>query len=166
MGAGAEDVPAFFAGHDAAHGQTAGDALGKGRHIRQDAVILEGEQLAGAAHIGLHLVHQQQPVPLLTELLHGLYIRRLQRQHAAFALHQLQHDGAHVVSRGGLHGRCIRQTQKYQIRRIQQLFPFGGILPLEFVYEQQVDIAARGKPVIDLETSGAVLAVNVNLRFQ
>ena len=49
VGAGAEDVPAFFVGHDAAHGQTAGDALGKGRHIRQDAVILKGEQLAGAA---------------------------------------------------------------------------------------------------------------------
>ena len=75
-------------------------------------------------------------------------------------------DGGIFNQRDGLYGRCIRQAQKYQIRRIQQLFPLGGILSLRFVYEQQVDIAACGKAVIDLETSGAVLAVNVNLRFQ
>ena len=52
---------------EAAHGQAAGDALGEGDGIGPDAVLLEGEEGAGAADAGLHLVHQQQPVPLLAQ---------------------------------------------------------------------------------------------------
>src|SRR5699024_12422392 len=52
-------VPAALVHQEAAHGQAAGDPLGEGHPVGDDAVLLEGEEGAGAANAGLHLVHQR-----------------------------------------------------------------------------------------------------------
>ena len=104
MSAGAQHVPAFLIGQNAAHGQSPGNALGEGRHVRQNAVLLEGEEAARPPYAGLDLVHQQQPVLLRAQSGNGLHIVTVQGQHAALALDQLHHDGTHVVPRRGLQG--------------------------------------------------------------
>ena len=53
MSAGAQHVPAFLIGQNAAHGQSPGNALGEGRHVRQNAVLLEGEEAARPPYAGL-----------------------------------------------------------------------------------------------------------------
>ena len=103
MGAGGEHIAALFAGHHAAEGQTAGDALGEGHRIGGDAILLEGKQGAGAAHAGLYLINEQQPVPLFTQLGHGRDKGPVQGQHAALPLNELEHHGAHVVAGHRLH---------------------------------------------------------------
>lgn len=52
---------------------------------------------------GLHLVHQQQPVPLLAQAGQGADEVPVHREHAALALDQLQQHGAHVLPGLGLH---------------------------------------------------------------
>ena len=103
MGPGGEHVAALLVGHHAAEGQTAGDALGEGHRVGGDAVLLEGKQRAGAAHAGLHLVNEQQPVPLFAQVGHGGDKGPVQGQHAALALDELEHHGAHVVPGHRLH---------------------------------------------------------------
>ena len=56
--------------------------------------MLAAQEGAGAAHAGLHLVHDEDKVLFITEGTHGLHILRVQRHHAALALDQLQHNGA------------------------------------------------------------------------
>ena len=56
--------------------------------------MLTAQEGAGAAHAGLHLVHDEDKVLFITEGAHSLHILRVQRHHAALALDQLQHNGA------------------------------------------------------------------------
>jgi hypothetical protein len=53
--------------------------------------VLVGEQAAGAAHAGLHFVDDQQQAVLAGEFAQGLHEVRLGGDHAAFALHRLEH---------------------------------------------------------------------------
>ena len=59
--------------------------------------MLAAQEGAGAAHAGLHLVHDEHKVFFVTELAHGLHIVRVQRHHAALALNEFQHHGAGVA---------------------------------------------------------------------
>ena len=78
-------------------GQAAAQTLGQGDDIRLEVVVLTAQEGAGAAHAGLHFVHDEDQVPVIAELADGLHVFRLQRHDAAFALHQLQHHGAGVA---------------------------------------------------------------------
>ena len=48
--------------------------------------MLTAQEGAGAAHAGLHLVHDEDKVLFITEGAHSLHILRVQRHHAALAL--------------------------------------------------------------------------------
>ena len=98
MGAGGQYGCALFGGQNTAQRQATGDAFGEGDHIGLDVKLLVGKQGAGPADTGLDLVHQQQPVLLLAELGQSLDHSLVQRAHAALALDQLHHDGAHVIA--------------------------------------------------------------------
>ena len=65
----------------------------------------------------------------------------------------------------GLTGSVIGETQEDQVGGVQKLLPLGGVLALFVVDEQQLDVGAGGEPVIDLQTGGALLAVNVYFGF-
>ena len=152
-----QDIPALPVCHDAAHGQTARDSLGKGAHIRHNAVLLESKEAARPAHAGLHLVHQQQPVVLLAQSLDSLDVFLVQRQHAALSLHQLQHDGAHIVSGGrlqGLHGVGVRIAEALGKREeilVELILSGGG--------QRRNRAAVEG--VVQRDDGGTALAVLV-----
>ena len=104
---GAQDGPALLIGQKAAEGQPPGDALGEGHHVGLDAELLIGEEGAGAAHAGLDLVDEEEPVLVRAELRHRLDVVRVQGIHAALPLDQLHHHRAHVVPGGGLEARHV-----------------------------------------------------------
>ncbi len=58
--AGGEQVRGSTDGQTGSDRQTAAEALGQRHHIGGDAVVLVGEERAGAADPGLHLVEDQQ----------------------------------------------------------------------------------------------------------
>ena len=64
-----------------------------------------------------------------------------------------------------LHGRRIRQAEEHDVRCRHQLFPLRRVLPLVLVDQQQVDIAPRCQPVVDLQARGAVFSVDVDFGF-
>ena len=66
--------------------------------------MLARQELAGAAHAGLHLVHNDEDVFFPAERRDPGDVVRVQRDDAALALHQLHHDGAGVLI-GGLFQR-------------------------------------------------------------
>ena len=59
--------------------------------------MLAAQEGAGAAHAGLHLVHDEHKVFFVAQSAHGLYIVRVQRHHAALTLNQFHHHGAGVA---------------------------------------------------------------------
>ena len=71
------------------------------------AGALIGEQLAGAADAGLHLVEDQQQPVLVAELAQALEELRRDHPHAAFALDRLDQD------RGGL--RPDRALDRFEV---------------------------------------------------
>jgi hypothetical protein len=77
--------------------QTARYALCKAHNIRFNTRLLIGKPRAAPSNPRLHLVNQQQPVTLLTQFGHGFKVISVQRQYAALALNDLQHNGAHTV---------------------------------------------------------------------
>src|SRR5699024_7646216 len=79
-----------------ADGQAAPQPLGQGDDVGAQVVLLAGQEGAGAAHAGLHLVHDQAQVFFVAEGAHLLHEQGVQGHHAPLALHQLQHDGAGV----------------------------------------------------------------------
>ncbi len=56
--------------------------------------MLTGQELAGAAHAGLHLIDDEQNVFFLAERRDLGNIVGIQGDNAALALYQLHHDGA------------------------------------------------------------------------
>ena len=73
--------------------------------------MLEGKQGAGAANAGLHLVHQQEPIPLLAQLRQFVHILPLHGEDTALSLDQLQQYGADIVSRRRLEGIHITRLR-------------------------------------------------------
>ena len=73
--------------------KAAAEPLGQRHDVGRDAGPLVGEQLAGAAHAGLHLVEDQQQAVLVAELAQRAEERRRDDAHAALALDRLDQDG-------------------------------------------------------------------------
>ena len=61
----------FARGEQRAKRKAAADALGRGHDVGRDAIMLIGEELAGAAHAALHFVEKQQQAVLVAELRAG-----------------------------------------------------------------------------------------------
>jgi len=67
-----------------------------------------GKPLAGAAHAGLHLVHDQQPALGIAQRAHLLQVLGAHGVQAAFALDGLHHHGDDVgIAFGGFHQRLV-----------------------------------------------------------
>ena len=77
-----------------AEGHAAGERLGEGGDVGQDAVMLVGEQLAGAAQAGLNLVGDEQRAGGVGEVARGLEKLARDGTDAALALNGLDEDGA------------------------------------------------------------------------
>ena len=69
--AGVRGVHDLGAAGDGGQRQTARDALGGGDQVRDDALVLAGEPLAGAAEAGLDLVRDEDDAVVLRELRDG-----------------------------------------------------------------------------------------------
>ena len=102
--AGVEQVGEVGAGEAGAEGKAAAKRLGQGEHIGLDAKLLPGEEGAGAAHAGLHLVHQEQEVVLLAERSDAFDELGRGGDDAALGLDGLEHDGDGLIREGGLDG--------------------------------------------------------------
>ena len=100
MGAGTESSAGLFRDEEAAHGQTASDAFGKGDTVGLDVVVLEREERAGPADAGLDFIDEQEPVVLFAVFGDRLHVLLVEDVDAAFALDQFHHDGADRVVRG------------------------------------------------------------------
>ena len=107
MGSRGKDPGALLVGEDTTQGQAAGDPLGEGDHIRLDAELLEGEQAAGAADAGLHLVNEEEDILLPAQLGQALYKALVHGDDAALALDHLQHHGADRAVQQRLDARQI-----------------------------------------------------------
>ena len=97
VGAGAHAARHPVVQQDRADGQAAAQALGQGDDVGAQVVLLTGQEGAGAAHAGLHLIHDQHQVPVVAQRTHPQHKGGVQGHHAPLALDQLQHDGAGVL---------------------------------------------------------------------
>ncbi len=79
-------------GQHRADRKAAAERLRQRHHVRRHADALVGEEIAGAAHAGLHLVERQQQAVLVTELAQRFEEGLWRGAHAALALHRLDQD--------------------------------------------------------------------------
>ena len=95
-----------------------------GRH----AEALVGEEIAGAAHAGLHLVEGQQQAVLVAELAQRLEEGMRRGAHAALALHRLDQDAGGLRADRLLHGFeiAMRHLVKTVHRRAETFEIFCG----------------------------------------
>jgi hypothetical protein len=99
--AGGEKAHQGFVGQDGRDRvEAARESLADDGHIRPHALMLSGEELAGAAQAGLDLIQDEQDILLLAEFRDLLEVAGWGDQHAAFALDGLEHDGAGVGGDG------------------------------------------------------------------
>jgi hypothetical protein len=77
--------------------EAARERLGRRHQVRLHAIMLHGEELAGAAEAGLDFIGDEQDAVLVAERaqLHHQFLRR--DVEAAFALHGLDDDGGHAL---------------------------------------------------------------------
>ena len=120
--------------------------------------MLAAQEGAGAAHAGLHLVHDEHKVFFVAELAHGLHVVRVQRHHTALALNEFQHHGA---------GGAIHQLlQRFDIacRSIQEALVEGAEVVVEHLLTGggQGGDGAAVEAVHQRDDRGAVLAVVVH----
>ena len=85
--------------HDGADGQTAGQRLGQGHHVRFDAVVLVGEELARPAQAALDFVEDQGDLAFVAQLAQMLQEFDLRRVDASLALDGFHHDGRGLLLR-------------------------------------------------------------------
>ena len=128
VAAGGEHVLHLLAEQRCAQRQPAAEPLGRGDDVGLDAVVHITVELAGAAVAGLHLVADEQDVLRGGELRRTLDEFLRQRDDAALALHDLDHDGGAFV-RGHLRleiveivrlgiGKALRQRQKVVVEHV------------------------------------------------
>ena len=128
MAAGGEHVLHLLAEQRCAQRQPAAEALGRRDDVGLDAVVHIAVELAGAAVAGLHLVADEQDVLRGGELRRTLDEFLRQRNDAALALHDLNHDGGALVRchlrleivevvRLGI-GKALRQRQKVVVEHV------------------------------------------------
>ncbi len=102
----------LFSAEDSSQGKSAGERLGQRGYVRQNAVVLIGAPLAGAAHSGLNLIRDEQRTGrsgkgsgLGEELLR-------ERTHAAFALDGFDKDGADLAREFGAQVSDVVEADK------------------------------------------------------
>ncbi len=81
--------------------ESAADALGDRHDVGLDPGPLAGEELAGAADAGLHLVGDEKQAVLVAERAQRRQERRAGDADAAFALDRLHEDGGRLRTDGG-----------------------------------------------------------------
>ena len=88
------------------------EALGDRHDVRPHAVLLAGEQRAGAAHAAHHLIEDQQHAVAVADLADRLEIARHRRHRAERrADHRLGDEGDHAVRAEALHGASSSAAQ-------------------------------------------------------
>ena len=97
MVAGLEGAGSVVCDEQAADRQAVRETLGERHELRADVELLEGEEAAGAADAGLHLVEREERAELLRELGRGFHEVGLEWDHAALAEHGLEQDQADVA---------------------------------------------------------------------
>ena len=80
VAAGAHALGGLFVQQNGTDGQAAAQALGQRDDIGLEVVVLTAQEGAGAAHAGLHLVHDEDKVLFITEGAHSLHILKLLNQ--------------------------------------------------------------------------------------
>ena len=151
MGAGAHALGHLFVHQHCADGQAAAQTLSQRDHVRL-------EEGAGAAHAGLHLVHNEHQIFFIAELAHSLHIVGVQRHDAALALDEFQHDGAGVAV------HQLLQRLDIPRRGVQEPLIEGAEIVVEHLLTgggQGGDGAAM-EAVDQRDDRGAVLAVVVH----
>src|SRR5690606_24292508 len=92
----------LFGGEAGAYWEAAADALGDGHDVRLDRRPLIGEQLAGAADAGLHLVENEQEAMAVGQRAQLFEERRGEGADATLALHRLEQDRGRLRPDRGL----------------------------------------------------------------
>ena len=100
----------FISGHEGTEGQAAADGLAHDDAVRDDIVMLNGEELACAVEGLLDLLTDKEDAMLSAKLVELLHENRMGRENSGVALNRLNHDGGDFVGRqpggkGGLNGR-------------------------------------------------------------
>ncbi len=89
MGANGHHPGEFVGGQHGTNWEAATESLGGGEHVRRNAIMHIGIQLAGAANPGLDLIENQHRVVTIAQFAQPLQEGFIRRQHAALALHGL-----------------------------------------------------------------------------
>ncbi len=118
MIAGVED------GHDGPGGQhrrnrveAAGEGFADDDDVGGDAFVLEGKELAGTAQAGLNLVHDQENVVGLADVLGRLQVAVRGHQDTGFALDGFDHKGTGVGGDGLLQGLDVAKGHDFEAGR-------------------------------------------------
>ena len=98
--------------------ESTGDALGHADDVGLDAVVLDGEHLAGATEAALHLVGDEHDPVLAAALDEPGHERVRRRDVAAFAEHRLEDDGRSLVGCGHRLQQMIEALQRLGDRRV------------------------------------------------
>ena len=116
-----------FRGQHGAHGQAVGQRLGHGHDVRGHAQLFVGEQGAGAAHAGLHLVEDEQQAVAIAECADRPQVVRVQRPDAAFALQRLTEHGAGLGPDQPFDGRRVTELGMHKAlrQRLETLVKLG-----------------------------------------
>ena len=77
---------------------TASQPLGKGNHIRLDAIVFIGKELAASAHAALDFIKNQHRIVLIAQLAHLLHILSIRYMDTALPLNRLQHYSGSLVA--------------------------------------------------------------------
>ncbi|OQA29942.1 MAG: hypothetical protein BWY56_02608 [Acidobacteria bacterium ADurb.Bin340] len=104
MDAWGEDIHDLAGGQEGAHGvEPAAEGLADGHAIGADALVLEGEELAGAAQARLDFIQHQQAAVAVRQFPQALEEAVGRDQHPGFALDGFHEDGGGVGGEGRLH---------------------------------------------------------------
>ena len=88
MAAGSHTGSDFLIHQDSADRQAAAQALGQRDDVGLKVVVLAAQEGAGAAHAGLHLIHDEDEVLFVAEGADRLHILGVQCHNTALALYQ------------------------------------------------------------------------------
>ena len=129
--AGHQRLGETFLGQNGAERESAADAFRRRHDIRRDAGPFMREQLAGAAHAGLHLIHAEDDVVLVAHRAQVAQELRIGRAHAAFALDRLDDDAAGagpdlVAHRVHVAERNVIEPFHHRTEAVQIVFVAGG----------------------------------------
>ena len=127
MGARGHAARRLFGGKAGAHREAAAQALGHRHDVGGDARLFMGEQGAGAAHAGLHLVEDQQQAELVGGGAQAFQVIGITGDDAALALDRLDQDGGGLRRDGGAKRVQIaighvNEARRVRIEALEMLF--------------------------------------------